>query len=194
MTAPKRVIRYVMTFDGGGAPNFEPPVTTLVVCKPRIRRKAQVGDLVLAFNGKPLSPNPHSVRWAGVVSEVIAIELYWGDKRFRSKRPDHARAPDNIYRLESSAWIQEPNTTHDPGQLANDIWGQNALIFGQSWYYGDHAPELPEEFDLRVSARRCEPMRDLHAGEWSEIKAWLDNHHQINPNKRRASARKCGGC
>jgi hypothetical protein len=61
-----RVWTYVIQVDGGGAPNFEAPSTTLTVCKPRIRKAARCGDLVLAFNGKTLNPTePHSVRWAG---------------------------------------------------------------------------------------------------------------------------------
>jgi hypothetical protein len=64
---------YVITYDEGGAPNFEPPATTLTVCKPRIRRAAERGDVVLAFNGARLNPaEPHSVRWAGV-ADIKAV-------------------------------------------------------------------------------------------------------------------------
>lgn len=71
-----RAWSYVITCDGGSAPNFAAPAVTLVVCKPRIRSKARVGDLVLAFNGKPLASNPHSVRWAGIVGEVALLQRF----------------------------------------------------------------------------------------------------------------------
>jgi hypothetical protein len=41
---PMYVWTYVITYDEGGAPNFEPPATTLTVCKPRIRRAARPGE------------------------------------------------------------------------------------------------------------------------------------------------------
>jgi hypothetical protein len=87
-----RVWSYVITSDRGSAPNFEAPAVTLTVCKPRIRRSARIGDLVLAFNARTLSRNPHPLRWAGVVSEAIPLEHYWTDARFRAKRQDRSAA------------------------------------------------------------------------------------------------------
>lgn len=42
-----RVHTYVIAVDSGGAPNYDAPAVTLAVCKPRIRKKARIGDLVL---------------------------------------------------------------------------------------------------------------------------------------------------
>lgn len=75
-----RVWSYVITTDGGGAPNYDGPAVTLTICKPYIRRYARPGDMVLAFNGRTLSRNPHSVRWAGIVSEVVPLDHYWDDR------------------------------------------------------------------------------------------------------------------
>ena len=99
-----RLWRYVITHDTGFAPNFEPPSATLVTCKPNIRRKALPGDFIVAFNGDRLIPGePHSVRWAGIVAEVMPLAAYWRDPRFQVKKPtQHGglsdSAPDNIYR------------------------------------------------------------------------------------------------
>ena len=80
--------RYVMTVDTGFAPNFAPPRTTLATCMPDIRKKAQRGEIVLAFNGKPLNADePHSVRWAGVISQALPLADYWNDPDFQAKRP-----------------------------------------------------------------------------------------------------------
>ncbi|MBK7522567.1 MAG: hypothetical protein IPI75_21070 [Gammaproteobacteria bacterium] len=38
-----RVHTYVIAVDAGSAPNYDPPFVTLAVCKPRIRRKAEIG-------------------------------------------------------------------------------------------------------------------------------------------------------
>jgi hypothetical protein len=95
-----RVWSYVIACDRGSAPNYGGLAVTLTVCKPRIRRSAKVGDLVIGFNGKPRAKNPHSVRWAGVVAETIPMQDYWDHPRFRSKRPDRSEVADNIYRFQ----------------------------------------------------------------------------------------------
>jgi len=189
-----RVWSYVITTDRGSAPNFERPAVTLTVCKPRIRRNARVGDLVLAFNGSTLSRNPHSVRWAGVVSEVIALEHYWDDARFRRKRPDRSAAPDNIYRLEGSAWHQVPNTTHDGGSVATDLSGRNALVFAEAWYFGDTQPELPEVFELRLpmNQRRNELLREISSEEWHALREWLHADHVGLPEVSNQLTQRCG--
>jgi len=188
-----RVWSYVITTDRGSAPNFGPPAVTLTVCKPRIRRSALVGDLVLAFNGRPLAANPHSVRWAGIVAEVLTLEEYWNDARFRLKRPEHSAVPDNIYRLDQGMWDQVPNSTHDSGNVKTDIRGANALIFGKAWYFGATAPELPHNHDLRVTAnRRLEPLRQIGREEWLELEAWLTAHDIGLPSTSALTKRSCG--
>jgi hypothetical protein len=110
-----KVWTYVITVDRGAAPNFEPPETTLTVCKPGIRKWAKPGDVVLAFNGKRLnSTDTDSVRWAGVVSEVISLTDYWNDPRFDMKKPGgRPGTPDNIYRPTLTGgfeWVEKRRT------------------------------------------------------------------------------------
>ena len=172
-----RVWSYVITTDRGSAPNYDGPAVTLTICKPRIRMRAKKDELVLAFNGRTLAANRHSVRWAGIVSEVLPIEEYWDDPRFRGKRPDRSETPDNIYQLIDGNLLQVPNTSHSEGNIATDIRGKNALIFSRVWHMGDDRPELPDIFDLRVVAnRRLEPLREISSQEWIELEGWLTAH------------------
>ncbi len=183
-----RVWSYVITTDHGSAPNYDGPAVTLTICKPRIRMRAQQGDLVLAFNGRTLASNPHSVRWAGIVSEVLPIEKYWDDRRFYGKRPDRSETPDNIYRMTDGHLSQVPNSSHDQNSITIDIRGRNALIFSQAWHMGDDRPELPEVFDLRVAAnRRQEPLREISSQEWIELQGWLKAHDCGLPKHRKGS-------
>ncbi|MFT3967529.1 MAG: hypothetical protein QM690_16775 [Sphingobium sp.] len=183
-----RVWSYVIRTDRGSAPNYDGPAVTLTICKPRIRKRAQKGDLVLAFNGKTLARNPHSVRWAGIVSDVLSLEEYWDDPRFRGKRPDRSETPDNIYQMIDGQLFQVENSSHDAGNIATDIRGKNALIFEQAWHMGDSAPELPEIFDLRVvSNRRLEPLREISPEEWSELQGWLKAYDCGLPRHKKGS-------
>lgn len=183
-----RAWSYVITTDRGSAPNYDGPAVTLTICKPRIRMRAEEGDLVLAFNGRTLASNPHSVRWAGIVSEVLPMEKYWDDRRFYGKRPDHSQTPDNIYRMIEGRFSQVPNSSHGPNNIATDIHGKNALIFSQAWHMGDDRPELPEFFDLRVvDNRRLEPLREISSQEWIELRDWLKAHDCGLPRNRKGS-------
>jgi len=186
-----RIWSYVITTDHGSAPNYDGPAVTLTICKPRIRMRAQQGDLVLAFNGRTLATNPHSVRWAGIVSEVLPMEKYWDDPRFRAKRPDRSETPDSIYQFMDGYLSQVPNTSHDESNIAKDVRGKNALIFSQAWHMGDDRPELPDVFDLRVVAnRRLEPLREISSQEWTELEGWLKAHDRGLPKHSKGS--RCG--
>jgi hypothetical protein len=166
---------YVMTVDDGGAPNWQLPKTTLAICKPEIRRQATNGELVLAFNGQRLSSEPHSVRWAGLVEEVIPFSAYWTDARFQEKKPDRAVGmPDNIYKPTPTGLRQVPNPKHGPRAAKSDTRGLNVLIFQRVWRCIP-GQVLPLDFGLRMSpGRRGHRRHELTDVKWRELERWLD--------------------
>lgn len=185
-----QVWTYAIATDVGGAPNFEGFAATLAICKPPIRRKARIGDLVLAFNGKQAERgpgtvwDPNSVRWAGVVSETLSFAEYWSDPRFAGKRPGAARMPDNIYEPVGGVLVQAPNHVHDERHAANDVRGGNALIFAPAWYFGDTAPMLPEAFGLWMPVRARIGQRSTIVTEATAqaVIAWLNARPQAVPH------------
>jgi hypothetical protein len=173
-----RVFTYVQVYDGGSAPNYDPPAFTLAVCKPRIRMTARPGDLILAFSGRRLGLDPHGVRWAGVVAEKLTFAEYWDDKRFAGKKPDVSASPDNIYRPTADGLVQVPNVTHGPDATKTDADGQYVLVFDTSWRFGDMAPVIPQQFGLRMATgRRGHRVADLSAGDWTALRDWLSKSH-----------------
>lgn len=175
-----RIHTYVIAVDAGSAPNYDPPFVTLAVCKPRIRRKAEVGDCVLAFAGIGVNPSdPHAVVWAGVVKEIIPLAEYWNDPRFADKKPDRTRLPDNFYRPSHNGLLQVPNPVHGDNSVARDISGVNALVFNPAWRFGAYGPRLPAEFGLRmIGGRRGERISEVSADEWKAPRSWLDAQTQ----------------
>ena len=176
-----RVHTYVIATDAGSAPNYEPPAVTLAVCKPRIRKKAKVGDIVVAFAGSKVNPiSGHSVVWAGIVSEVVALTEYWNDTRFASKRPDRTRIPDNFYKpAENGGFIWQPNCVHGPEAQDRDTGGVNVLVFSHAWHFGASGPLLPEDFGLRMVSRRGERIAELTDFEWQRLETWLNMQSQV---------------
>lgn len=199
-----RIHTYVIAIDAGSAPNYDPPFVTLTVCKPKIRRKATVGDCVLAFAGVSVNrSDPHSVVWAGVVSEIIPLADYWNDSRFAGKKPVRTSRPDNFYRPTRNGLVQVPNPVHGEDSMPRDISGINALVFGPSWRFGAYGPRLPAEFGLRIfGGRRGERISELSPDEWKALRSWLDAQtpgvaqkeprgRSCAPQKRSSPRRKC---
>lgn len=176
-----KAFAYVIVADSGAAPNFDAPMATLAICKPQIRLRAQLGDLVLAFTGRTLSPEPHGVCWAGVVKDKLTFAEYWADPAFAPKKPGISSTPDNIYRPsdKDGKFIQLSNTSHGPDGLNRDIGGRFVLAFDPTWYFGAAAPILPAKFGLRMIKKRrghCETQ--LSSSEWATLRRWLDGHDQ----------------
>jgi hypothetical protein len=187
-----RIHTYVIAVDAGAAPNYGPPFVTLTVCKPRIRRKARVGDCVLAFAGANVNPSdPHSVVWAGIVTEIIPMADYWNDRRFASKKPNRTSRPDNIYRPTLGGFVQVPNPVHGSESFHRDTSGVNALVFDPAWRFGAYGPRLPAKFGLRmVGGRRGERISELSPEEWKDLRVWLDTQAPVIP-KKEISRRTC---
>jgi hypothetical protein len=174
-----KVYSYVIVVDDGGAPNFEGPFTTLAICKPKIRLKAEPGDLVLAFTGRSLCSEPDAVRWAGVVAERLAFEDYWNDARFANKKPGAAKTkPDNIYYPQGLKMLQIENEKHGPKNARTDLSGRYVLVFGPYWKLNYRSREaiLPGKFGLRiVGQRQGHRVTTISPERWRELKKWLNN-------------------
>jgi hypothetical protein len=205
-----RVHTYAIVVDSGAAPNYDPPGTTLAVCKPRIRRRANVGELVLAFAGARVNADePHTVVWAGIVRETLTFADYWNDRRFQAKKPacwksaesckqqndchrtGQCAHPDNFYRPVDGGLLWVVNPVHGPEAAQHDTSGVRVLTFDPSWRFGAHGPRLPESFGLRMThGRRGERRHDLPDAEWHRLEAWLnDQEPYVAPAPR--DRRRC---
>jgi hypothetical protein len=189
-----KVYSYVIVVDDGGAPNFERPYTTLAICKPKIRLKAEPGDLVLAFTGRSLWSKPDAVRWAGVVKEQLTFEDYWNDPRFANKKPGVAKTkPDNIYYPQCLKLLQVENEKHGPKNVATDLSGRYVLVFDPSWKLNYKLPAaiLPKKFGLRINGqRRGYRVKTISTERWRELKRWFNNAPR-DCGKPTSTSRKC---
>lgn len=184
---------YVITTDRGSAPNYESPFTTLAICKPRIRKKARKGELIIGFNGRTLSPERNSVCWAGIVSEVLTFCEYWLDPRFDSKKPDQSQAPDNIYCDTPHGLVQIENSSHGSSNIDTDLSGLNVLIFSDVWHFGPNYVPLNSRFSkLYVGGtRRHEPENEISKSEWHALRKWLTGQDTLADVKPDSEGRRC---
>ncbi len=160
-----RLFSYKMTHDSGFAPNPFHGVLTLATCKPGIRRTKKPGDWVAGFSSKTLrnlarkeevNIDQDALLWLGRVTEVVPLNRYFHDRRFRLKRPRGPADPgDNIYRpltpqpAGPDEYEQLRNSSHGPREAEHDVGGKNALIFEEFFYLGRQG--MPVHEDIRIA-------------------------------------------
>ena len=143
---------YCIRHDAGAAPNPFWGVCTLVICKPRIRLAAEVGDWIVGTGSSrsPAGDMSGRVVCAMQVTGKMSMEEYWRFTRrsLRKKIPCWSdgdwrrRLGDSIYDFSS-----EPPTlrrgVHTEKSRARDLGGRYALLSKHFWYFGDKARALP---------------------------------------------------
>lgn len=221
MTSPD-IYRYIVSYDAGTAPNPFEGWCTLAICKPRIRKTAQVGDWVVGFRACNLGnvgTGFGHVLYAMQVEESLTFAEYWADKRFRLRRPSSQNpGPDNFYRptcsatgVETFEWVE--NTVHDIDACKRDLSGQKVLITRKFWYFGTQSAE--QDRRLPMDLLHLSPTTQGHVvrkhrkpDDVRMLEAWLKNFptgmsgeptapRQLAGQDRRSnsgSSRKASGC
>ncbi len=154
-----RTYIYKLTSDRGGAPSAplphpgDTPLLTLSICKPAIRRTAQVGDRILGVTSHALARGDgyplDAVIYAAIVEGAVdAREYYGADSAFRER-------PDCIYRFHQlNGTIEHSGRTPlhaDPAYRERDI--------GQYPYYRNGRTLLSRDFRYFGSAAVILPAR-----------------------------------
>ena len=155
-----KLYSYVITRDYGFAPNPFYKYCTLSTCKPYIRYRAEVGDIIVGIgSGAKNSMFKNKIIYVMKVQEKITYDQYWCDKRFQCKKPNMNGSKkqmygDNIYHTDliTAKMIQE-NSHHslENGEtnLLNynrDISGEYVLISNQFWYWGGNPIDIPSYY------------------------------------------------
>jgi hypothetical protein len=175
-----KVYSYVVARDFGFAPNPFHGYCTLATCKPDIRERASIGDLIVGTRKAPFGSH---VIFFMFVTEILSFQEYWNDNRFRAKQPNFNSSiknafGDNIYHLdEHGHWIQEDSHhTFEDGtvcekNLRTDTKSNRVLISNDFAYWGSSSPSLPE--NLQALARGGRGYKVNFADEFkTQIRVW----------------------
>jgi hypothetical protein len=152
---PFTLFSYTVRSDDGAAPNPFGGMCSLAICKPGIRRAAQVGDWIAGLGSVNAPSGDLSQRlvYAMRVDEVIKLDEYdrQAARRWPHRVPDlasltlQARLGDCIYDFGHAAPRQRPGV-HSAHDITRDLSGINALISWDFYYFGSGAIALPPEF------------------------------------------------
>ena len=155
----KKIYLYILNTDTGFAPNPFHKYCTLACCKPKIRKKAKVGEWVMGFtSAEHGKKNQHRKRkhllYAMEVQEILDFDQYWTDKRFALKKPNRKgsfkeRRGDNIYHKDTDGkWIQE-DSFHDEKSIKKDTnHTSNVLVSKKFHYLGKNYKEAYKKLQL----------------------------------------------
>ena len=157
-----RTYVYKMTSDRGGAPCAplpfagEDPLLTLSICKPAIRRTAQIGDRLLGLTSRALAQGEGypecAVIYAARVTGALDFGAYYEpESRFVGR-------PDCIYRLDAAdGTLLHSGRTRlhaEPAYAARDVGREphfrnaRSLLCEDFRYFGVEAIPIPARFPL----------------------------------------------
>ena len=150
-----RLFSYCIPVDDGAAPNPFFGACTLAICKPVIRRVANIGDWVVGVGSKNVSGIDYSgkIVYAMKVTQKMTLEEYdsYCLKLLPNKIPninheDYKRqVGDCIYRYKEGEIIQLSGV-HNEHNVDTDLNGKNVLLSKHFYYFGDKCIDIPDEF------------------------------------------------
>jgi Nucleotide modification associated domain 2 len=197
-----KIYSYVLRFDEGAAPNPFWGTCTLTICKPAIRRNAQIGDWVVGTGSKKAKCNDgniydlsDSVIYAMKIKDIKTLQDYdkYCNTSLKEKIPNwrasdwRLRMGDCIYDYSKRLNPLIRKSVHNEENRKRDLSGLNALLSNEFYYFGEEARPLPE--NLKQIIKRNQGHRKIENAvlirlfeEW--IKQFEKNKPYADPQMR----------
>jgi hypothetical protein len=187
-----KIYSYVLRYDDGAAPNPFWGTCTLTICKPAIRRTAEVGDWIIGTGSKNTrlkDGNTYdlsdSLVYAMKVTNKLSLAEYdsFCQQYLPNKLPDYRkkdwryRMGDCIYNysIGPSPTMREGN--HTEIHKERDLSGKNALLSNCFYYFGEEARPLP--YHLRPLIKRSQGHRKILSPELvKDFEVWIEQFEQ----------------
>lgn len=183
-----RIYSYVLRIDDGAAPNPFWGFCTLTICKPAIRRKAQIGDWIIGTGSKnsklsdgKLHDFSNRIVYAMKVSDIKLLCEYDSlctnslhDKIPIWKTQDwRRRVGDCIYDYSKGILPIMRKGVHNEDDKRRDLSGVNSLISDCFYYFGSKAQLLPPE--LRVLIKKSQGHKKIENFELIRLfEKWIN--------------------
>lgn len=144
-----KLFSYCIINDHGAAPNPFWGICTLAICKPVIRRTAQIGDWVIA-TGSARYGLENKLVYAMKVSNIMTLKQYdvYCSLKLQNKIPVYKttdlrlKVGDCIYDYSK----EEPllrTSVHTKENIPRDLGGINVLLSDHFYYFGSSPVPLP---------------------------------------------------
>lgn len=126
-------------------PCIQDGVASLSICKPGIRRKARVGDVVARFRA-PKPGAPVQLDFVGLVSAVVSMGDYFGSVAHGSRRDGRLYTPTGERATQTGSYDRDHWTwggITEAEAIRRDWSGKNVLLFAK--FCDAHRGGMPEE-------------------------------------------------
>ncbi len=172
---------YCIRYDNGSAPNPFWGRCTLAICKPLIRRYAEVGDWVVGTGSveSPIGDVSGMVVYAMLVTQKMTMEEY--DRFTQAKLPRkiplmnsadlRRQCGDSIYDYSAPTPSLRPSEHSDENQ-STDLNGRWVLLSNHFFYFGDRPVALPEALLGIVKQRQGHKSR-ANAPYFDDFVRWI---------------------
>lgn len=184
-----KLYTYCIPCDDGAAPNPFWGICTLTICKPAIRRTAQIGDWIVGTGSKysPIGDITGKIVYAMRVSKIMTMRDYdaWATENKPEKIPKinstdiRRKLGDAIYDFSTNPPTQRASV-HGPNNVATDLSGMNAVLSDYFFYFGDSPQQLPENLLGIVHHTQGHRVR-LNEPFVDDFIKWLNGLH-LKPN------------
>lgn len=154
-----RLFSYRIPYDLGSAPNPFWGLCTLAICKPRIRRVAEVGDWVVGTGSSvaPMGDISDKVVYIMRITQKMTMQEY--DEFTRSElhqkiplmtsKDPRRRLGDSIYDYsfspDTNPYPRLRSSVHNEWNRKTDLGGEYVLLSDHFFYFGDQPVTLPGE-------------------------------------------------
>ena len=149
-----RLFSYCIPIDDGAAPNPYHGICTLAICKPVIRRVAQIGDWIVGVGSKNVQGVDYSNKlvYAMKVTDKMNLAEYntFCEKFLPGKIANFKTSKfidkigDCIYYGSDMDNLQISLSVHNIANRSTDLGGVNTLLSDHFYYFGDKAIDIPE--------------------------------------------------
>jgi hypothetical protein len=186
-----RLYSYCLRYDGGAGPNPYWGICTLVLCKPAIRRTAEIDDWIVGLGSanSPIGDISGYVVYAMKVTEKMTMREYdqFCLTNYPKKIPDwrsriySRRMGDSLYDYSVGSIPKMRWGVHNKANEEHDLSGIYALISKHFYYFGDHPIKLP--INLRPIIRDTQGHKvDLNQPYFESFVNWIESLN-YRPNK-----------
>ena len=138
MDCGTKLYSYILVSDVGCAPCVERGCLTIALCKPVMRRLANVGDTIVGISGHKLGKKKKII-FIATITKMVTMEDYGDNPR-----------SDSIY---TSMLKMKPNPFHNSTNYEQDIRGKNVIMSTDFIYYGKKCIDVPNNLQGIIPGR-----------------------------------------
>jgi hypothetical protein len=183
-----KIYSYVLRFDDGGAPNPYHNLCTLAICKPIIRRNAELDDWVIGTGSSRSKCNDGIVK---DFSNHLVYAMKITDIKSMQEYDTHCQKflPEKIPNWESKVWPEKMGdciydysnngekpvlrkSVHGLGNVDHDLNGKRVLMSNDFYYFGENPIAIPEHL-MQIIKRNQGHKKILNLDLIKQFEEWI---------------------